>query len=309
MRSRTAPCRLCGGPSVHIVSYDISHLGGYWANVDASIPVVEIRRCSTYGSYFTNEVPASNVIEGQYMVDWDEYYADEEFSAEGKADRCLSQTRRFAPPRSRVMDIGGGNGAFSLAAAEVYDSWLQELTPGRSRRLEEAGVTVLHSVDAAPEATFDAITLWDVYEHVWPHDRFLDPIKRALAPTGLLLIEVPSPTRLVPLVLLLGRLSNTPRREVSFSQVCDFSHLQLTTRRELHHQLNAHGFEVLHSESLSELSYAGVVYARRVIPSERLAKRVGSAVEWRPLRRALLGDNKTFVVARPRTSSQVVSEA
>ena len=292
MRSRTAPCRLCGGSSVHIVSYDITHLGGYWANLDASIPVVEIRRCSTYGSYFTYEVPASDLIEGQYMVDWDEYYADEEFSADGKADRCLSQIRHFVPPRSRVMDIGGGNGAFSLAAAKEYDSWLQELTPSRSRRLEDAGVTILHSVDAAPEAAFDAITLWDVYEHVWPHDRFLDPIRRALAPTG-----------------LLGHLSNTPRREVSFSQVCDFSHLQLTTRSELHHQLNAHGFDVVHSESLSELSYAGAVYARRVIPSERLAKRVGSAMEWRPLRRAVLGGNKTFVVARPRSSSQARSDA
>ena len=237
------------------------------------------------------------------MVDWDDYYADEEFSAEGKAARCLSQIRRFVPPGSRVMDIGGGNGAFSLAAAEDYDSWLQELSPSRSQHLKEAGVTVLHAVEAAPEATFDAITLWDVYEHVWPHDRFLDPIRRALAPTGLLLIEVPSPTRLVPLALLLGRLSSIPRREESFSQVCDFSHLQLTTPRELHHQLHAHGFDVVHSESLSELSYAGAVYARRVIPSERLAKRVGSAMDWRPFRKALLGDNKTFVVARPRTNS------
>lgn len=285
------------------MSYDITNLGGYWADVDVPIPAVEIRRCSAHGSYFTTEVPAATLIEGQYMVDWDDYYADKEFSAEGKAGRCLSQTRRFVPPGSRVMDIGGGNGAFSVAAAEEYDSWLQELTLSRSSHLKEAGVTALRSVEAAPEATFDAITLWDVYEHVWPHDRFLDPIKRALAPTGLLLIEVPSPTRLVPLIVLLGRLSTSPRREVSFSQVCDFSHLQLTTPRELHHQLHAYGFEVVHSESLSELSYAGPVYARRMIPSGRLAKRVGAAMEWRLFRRALLGNNKTFVVARPRTSS------
>ena len=37
--------------------------------------------------------------------------------------------RRFVPSGSRIMDIGGGNGAFSMAAAERYDSWLQELTP------------------------------------------------------------------------------------------------------------------------------------------------------------------------------------
>jgi SAM-dependent methyltransferase len=294
------PCRICGGPSDHVVEYDITHLGGYWAKVGAPIPAVEIRRCRRYGSYFTSKLPASALIEGQYMIDWEAYYAVEEFSPEGKADRCLSQIARFVPPGSRVMDVGGGNGAFSLAAAADYDSWLQELNPGRSERLRETGVTVLHTVEEAPDGTFDAITLWDVYEHVWPHGGFLDPIRRALAPKGLLMIEVPSPTRLVPVQLLLGRLSNTPRREVSLSQICDFSHLQLMTPRELHHELHTQGFEVVHSESLSELSYAGVVYARRVIPSERLATRVGSAFERRPFRRALLGDNKSFVVARPR---------
>ena len=84
------------------------------------------------------------------------------------------------------------------------------------------------------------------------------------------------------------------------SQVCDFSHLQLMTARELRHELGMRGFEVLHSESLSELSYAGAVYARRLIPSDRLAGWVGSAFDRRPLRRIVLGNNKTFVVARPR---------
>ena len=84
------------------------------------------------------------------------------------------------------------------------------------------------------------------------------------------------------------------------SQVCDFSHLQLMTARELRYELRMQGFDVLHAESLSELSYAGAVYARRLISSERLAGWVGSAFERRPFRRIVLGNNKTFVVARPR---------
>ena len=198
------------------------------------------------------------------------------------------------------MDIGGGNGAFALAAAADHDSWLHELNPARLEQLTRAGVTIIPTIESAPEGTFGAITLWDVYEHVWPHDRFLDPIRRALAPNGRLFLEVPSPTHLVPLQRLLGRLSHSPRRERSFSQICDFSHLQLLTPSELHHELGTHGFEVIHSERLSDLSYAGVVYARRLIPSEWLAKHVGSAFDRRSIRRAVLGDNKTFVVARSR---------
>ena len=296
------PCRICGGPSAHVAEYDIIHLGGYWANVDAPIPAVEIRRCGRYGSYFTSNVPAPELLEGQYITDWEEYYADADHQAEPKAARCLSQMSRFVQRGSRVMDVGGGNGAFALAAAAEHDSWLHELSPARSEQLTEAGVTVIPTIDAAPAGTFDAITLWDVYEHVWPHDRFLDPIRRALAPHGLLFLEVPSPTHLVPVQRLLGRLSRSPRRERSFSQICDFSHLQLLTPREMQHELGTYGFEVIHSERLSDLSYSGVVYARRLIPSEWAAQRVGSAFDRRAIRRAVLGDNKTFVVARDERS-------
>jgi SAM-dependent methyltransferase len=282
-----------------VATYDIRLLEGYWAKVDAALPLVEIRRCRTYGSYFTSTVPTPALLEAQYLVDWDEYYTDDR-SPERKADRCLAQITRFVPPGSRIMDVGGGNGAFSMAAAVRYDSWLQELHPGPSERHVEAGVTVLSRIEDAPEGAFDAITLWDVYEHVWPHDGFLDPIRRALSPRGVLLIEVPSPSRLVPMQLLLGRLSHTPRRETSLSQVCDFSHLQLMTPRELRQELRMQGCDVLHSESLSELSYAGAVYARRLIPSRRLAALIGSAFDMRPFRRIVLGTNKTFVVARPR---------
>lgn len=298
MPSRSAPCRLCGALSAHVVEYDVRRFSGYWADVDASVPNVEIRRCRRFGSYFTASMPAPALIEGQYGVDWDEYYARDEYSPRRRVDRCLSQIARFVRPGSRVMDVGGGNGAFAMAATATYEAWFQELNPGRTERLREAGVTTVRSVEEAPAGTFDAITLWDVYEHVWPHDGFLEPISRALAPDGLLVIEVPSPSRLVPVFLLLGRVLGSPKREAALSQVCDYSHLQLMTPRELIHDLRTYGFDPVHLETLSELSYAGIVYARRVVPSDAVAKLVGSAFDWRPLRRALLGNNKTFVVAR-----------
>lgn len=300
MRSGSVPCRFCGATSDHVVMYDIRRLGGYWAEVAASVPAVAIWRCRRYGSYFTSRLPTAELLDGQYMVDWDGYYAAEGFSPERKVRRCLSQIARFVPSGSRVLDVGGGNGAFAVAAASRYDSWLQELGIEASERLEDAGVRIVRRVDDAPEGTFDAITLWDVYEHVWPHEEFLEPIRRALAPTGVLVIEIPSPTRIVPVLLLLGRFSTTPRREAILSRVCDYSHLQLMTQRELHHELRTLGFDVVHSQSYSELSYAGIVYASHVVSSERLAKWLGAAIEWRPLRRTVLGDNKTFVVTRRR---------
>ncbi len=298
MSGRSEVCRLCGASSVRVAEYDITKLGGYWASAPGPLPSVQIRRCRRFGSYFTSSLPSPELLEGQYRVDWDEYYARRDYSPERKAKRCRSQLARFVPRASRVLDVGGGNGAFSLAAAADYDSWFQELDPDQSERLREGGVTFLRSVDEAPAGTFDAVTLWDVYEHVWPHAPFLQPIRRALAPDGLLLVEVPTPSRLVPMQRLLGRWPGSPRREASLAQICDFSHLQLMTPSELMHSLRSHGFDVVHHELLSELSYAGVVYARRVVPSGLIAECVGAAFDWRPLRRMVLGNNKVFVVAR-----------
>jgi cyclopropane fatty-acyl-phospholipid synthase-like methyltransferase len=292
-------CRLCGGPSDHCAEYDPKALGGYWASLTVPVPSIEIRRCRRFGSYFTSVVPAAEMIRGQYLVDWNEYYGDALRSAERKAQRCLSQLARFVPPNSRVLDVGGGDGAFVLAAASNYRCWLQELNGTDSERLERAGVTTVSSIDEAPTGSFDAITLWDVYEHVWPHAEFLALIRRALAPGGQLLMEVPSPTRLSRPLIWLGSFSRTPRRERTFAQVCDFSHLQLMTARELAHEVQTLGFDVLHVESMSELSYAGQVYAERLIGPRSLAKLIGRAFDQRAIRRTVLGNNKVFVLARP----------
>jgi cyclopropane fatty-acyl-phospholipid synthase-like methyltransferase len=172
-------------------------------------------------------------------------------------------------------------------------------------RLASAGVKSVESVGDAGAGRFDAITLWDVFEHVWPHDDFLRPITATLKDAGTLIIEIPSPSRLVPLFLAMSHASRSPRREVLLAQICNFTHLQLLTRRELCAYLPRYGYEVVHSETYSELSYAGVEYAQRVIKWKLAAEFIGDIFDRPMTRRALLGDNKTFVVARKTASSRV----
>ena len=301
MRSLAVPCRICGGPSARVAEYDITRLGGYWAKVNVPIPSVEYLTLRTVRLLLHIEGSRPRAHPRPvHELDWEAYYADVDSLPGAEGGSMPRKITRFVPRGSRVMDVGGGNGAFLVVAAMVFDSWLQELNPGRSERLTDAGVTVVPAYsEEAPEGTFDAVTLWDVYEHVWPHDLFLDPIKRALAPTGLLVLEVPSPTRLVPLQRLLGRLSHTPRRERSFSQICDFSHLQLMTPRRIASRATGARFRrSIPHVSLVELRGGGV--CPTTDPSERLAKRVGSALTWCSIRQLSLATTRRSSSRDPR---------
>jgi 2-polyprenyl-3-methyl-5-hydroxy-6-metoxy-1,4-benzoquinol methylase len=289
---------MCGGPSKELARYDLSAFGGYWSEVGCDTRV-EIRRCTRFGSFFTASVPSPALIVGQYEKVDASYYDRETSDPTHKVARCVELVQRFVAPGARVIDVGGGNGAFAIAARRAgFESWLQEHAQIPVRRLESENVAWVSALEDAPAGSFDLVTLWDVYEHVWPHDEFLAPIRRALKPGGMLAIEIPSPSRLVPIFVALGWLYPSPRREWALAQICNFTHLQLMTARELEHTLPKLGFEVLHTQRFSELSYRGVSYARRVIPSERAARWVGSLFDQRWVRALLLGSNKTFVAAR-----------
>ncbi len=291
-------CRLCGGPSDLVRRYDIGRLGGYWSQADCDT-VVEIRRCARFGSFFTSHLPQPSLLAGQYATRQD--YENPNIDPSSKARRCVRLIREFASPGARLIDIGGGNGAFALAAQQAgFSACLQELGSPPVKLLDRSGVSFVGDLSELDSRSFDIATLWDVYEHVWPHDAFLAPIRRILKTNGLLAIEIPSPSRLVPILRALGSLSASPRSDRMFEQICNFTHLQLMTAAELRHTLPNHGFEVVHFRTLSELSYKGVAYADRVFPWRPVAKAVGALFDNKRVRKVLLGDNKTFVLARLR---------
>jgi 2-polyprenyl-3-methyl-5-hydroxy-6-metoxy-1,4-benzoquinol methylase len=299
-------CRFCGGKSHNVVTYDLGIIQQNWR--DHSIPTdVDIWRCETYGSYFTGALPSVEVIASQYKVDTRFTY-DSPTQAAARAQRSVKRLEKFLGPSARVMDVGGGDGSFAIAAARLgYEAWLQELGSTSLDRLARAGVNSVESVRDAGAGRFDAVTLWDVFEHVWPHDDFLGPITTALKEGGTLIIEIPSPSHLVPLFLAMSYGSQSPRREILLAQICNFTHLQLLTRRELCAYLPRFGYDVVHSETYSELSYAGVEYARRVIKWKFAAEMVGNVFDHPLTRRMLLGDNKTLVVARKTASRRAAA--
>jgi len=296
--SPDALCRLCGGPADRIVEYDITPFMPDWRRSGVD-PNVRVLRCRRHGSWVTDPVPSPEVLASQYqIVSHNAFYSDENRAPHKRNLRLVDVMKSHVQPGARVVDVGGGDGSFSIqAAAAGFRATLLEIGTVDQAPLAEAGVSWIQRFGTEHTDRYDAVTLWDVYEHVWPHDTFLAPIRAALKPGGRLLIEVPSPSHLVWPLMALGAISPSPRREATWANVVNFTHVQLMTPSELRATLPGHGFRVVALTTTSELSYKGVEYASRVITFAPAARAVGAIFDHPLTRRCLLGHNKTFVVA------------
>jgi MPBQ/MSBQ methyltransferase len=122
------------------------------------------------------------------------------------ADQVAPLVAAQIPPSGKVLDVGSGYGAFVVASRrlgleavgveiepfEVYyaRSRLEQVMPHLSP--EE----VFYLADALElpfdKNSFDAVTLWNVLEHVSDGERLLSECRRVLCPGGLLFVICPN---------------------------------------------------------------------------------------------------------------------
>lgn len=106
---------------------------------------------------------------------------------------------------ARVLDVGCGYGTFVLACrqrgydAAGVDTGAYEIEFARKRMAEEAGELPGDTYRCAPaetlpypDASFDAVTLWNVLEHVRDYRAVLREADRVLKPGGTLVLLAPN---------------------------------------------------------------------------------------------------------------------
>ena len=129
------------------------------------------------------------------------YYPSRYFGARHpifKQQLMALRTRKLGRPApgARLLDIGCGCGDFILACKER--GWevvgAEQAASPIFDRLEELGLDIVavEGLARLPGASFDAITLWHVFEHLADPVALLEEIHRLLKPGGRLLIEVPN---------------------------------------------------------------------------------------------------------------------
>lgn len=213
-----------------------------------------------------NDIGAGELAAAYASLDEKAYYAQTSGASGPKFAAAARDVAGLAPLGARVIDLGGGDGAFvgALRAAGFKQLSFHEI-PG-SGVADVPGVQhIYRDTDYAsiPLDRFDVVTMMDVMEHVPVPSLTLAAAQRILRPGGILYLHTPVVTVLdrvmhvflnVPLLGRLARLWQRARTSIF--------HLQNYTPRALTLLSEREGFQALRVECINELSWPLDLYVR-----------------------------------------------
>jgi len=193
-------CPVCGASTIHPVleAKDYTVSGEMFA----------VWHCEGCTARFTQDVPGKEAI-GRYYQS--EAYISHSDTKEGLVNRLYHGARSITlvvkrklveratgKTAARLLDIGCGTGAFlhTMVQAGWTVKGLEPDPGARERAATRYGLSVepVDGLFALEPASFDAITLWHVLEHVHDLRAYVDQFKRLLRPQGTLFIAVPNYT-------------------------------------------------------------------------------------------------------------------
>ncbi len=199
------------------------------------LQIVQCRHCGLV--YANPRWPADRLLAAYEAVE-DETYVHERVGREKTFAHHLAEAEQIIGPANgrRLLDVGAYIGVFvEVALAAGWDASGVEPSAWAAAEAARRGLPVMHGTLASPTLAgqqFDAITLWDVIEHV--HDP-ADELRRAhdlLVPGGWIVVHTMDVE--APLARLMG-----PR----WPWLMDM-HLTYFSRQTLSQMLEKLGFEV-----------------------------------------------------------------
>jgi 2-polyprenyl-3-methyl-5-hydroxy-6-metoxy-1,4-benzoquinol methylase len=225
-------------------------------------------RCRFCGSVFVgNDVGANELAAAYASLDEKSYYAETGAASQAKVRAAAGEVATLAAHDARMIDLGGGNGAFvrALWAERFTDVSIHEIPGAGLADLSGVVRQIYRDTDYAtiPPESFDVVTMMDVLEHVPHPPQTFAAAKRMLRSGGILYLHTPVVTvldRIMHLFLkfpLLDRLARLWQRART-----SIFHLQNYTPRALTLLAEREGFQVLRVEAINELSWPLDLYVR-----------------------------------------------
>jgi 2-polyprenyl-3-methyl-5-hydroxy-6-metoxy-1,4-benzoquinol methylase len=196
-------------------------------------PIVKCRRC---GLVYQSPIPSVGEIIDAYDGVVDRRYEEERSGRIETFSRDLAALERHEQ-EGQLLDVGCHLGMFlEVARAKGWDVTGVEPSRWSVERARERGLDVRHGTLGnvkLPAESFDALTMWDVVEHLVDPIAELRRAHRLLRPDGLLALSTMNVDALFP------RLAG--RRWPWYMQM----HLVYFSRRTLHNMLAKAGFRVV----------------------------------------------------------------
>lgn len=175
-----------------------------------SLQDFEIWHCEACSFRFTQNIPAPAEIGAYYRS---ENYISHSNTQIGLVNRLYHFARKFTLYQKKqllqnavhlqsgkLLDIGAGTGAFCnyMKQAGWNVTGLEPDTVARrvAKEIHQVNLLEIEALFELPAASFDAITLWHVLEHVHELDAYMQQIRKILKPNGRIFIAVPNYTSL-----------------------------------------------------------------------------------------------------------------
>ncbi|MBN2108247.1 MAG: class I SAM-dependent methyltransferase [Deltaproteobacteria bacterium] len=235
-------CRACGnsrGELLFIVS---------------GCPVVRCSQCRLVFLDIVHDAPSIEEMYRQYgCTDETVYFEGINAGVERNIDRFLARCRQYlaAPgPKQRLLDIGCGNGALLKRALQAgfECQGIEISTPLADQARQQTGCPV-HTCFLAdanlPKGSFDAVTMYDVIEHLQSPRTDLARACALLRPGGVLFLFTPNENALPRKIAkacyrLTAHAVSRPLKVLYYAQ-----HLSYFTRASLSRLLLDSGFDIM----------------------------------------------------------------
>lgn len=195
-------CRICGGP------LELRYAGttvkptpeGFAPAVHGRGMHGDLYRCLGCGTVQQPSLPGGDALHELYRQMSDDEYLREELGRRQTARRLLDVLAVHARGR-RLLDVGSSYGlmldeasrrGYEVLGVELSSAGVRHTREVLTAPVLEAG---LETADLSP-ASFDAIVMTDVFEHLDEPVAALDRAAQLLAPGGVLVLTTPDPSSL-----------------------------------------------------------------------------------------------------------------
>jgi SAM-dependent methyltransferase len=175
------PCNLCGADNAR----PLFRLRDYRLQIDdVEWTAMRCRRC---GLGYLSPRPAPDEIE--------RYYPARYFSGRERQTARYERQATYLPPHpGRLLDIGTAEGDFLLVAREL--GWEAEGTEGAAEARNPHDLRIHRTWfpddGVLPTRSYDVVTAWAVFEHLFDPKRAFARAASLLRPGGTLVIQVPN---------------------------------------------------------------------------------------------------------------------
>lgn len=183
--NKPASCKVCGAASRWL----------YRIHSQPHAPELDVFRCPDCGLLFVGTTLTSDQLAAAYdALDPCGYYAEIERTNDAKAGRARKDLEPLVLDKSRILDVGCGDGGFMQGMENAYpgaETVGYEISEGLAEECRAKGLDVRTGSLTDIEGRWNICTLLDVAEHVPDPNRTFAECRALLADHGHVYIRTP----------------------------------------------------------------------------------------------------------------------